>query len=232
MRISKRWWGAVVAVVVGSAAQAQIRFPEAKPKPGQPPPGQPAPPQTQPAPGQPAPQGRTAQPSQAGGLSPEQLRDLGDLSMHNQLAAQAAQLAAQRGSSEEVRRMGQKLNADHARIQHELQQLAAERQIDLDRLPRSPERERALQEHLRRLQSLSGPEFDRAFVSGMKDIKIAWEQSLKDFRERTPGQDAKLKKWVDDVENVAEEHKALARQTEQAIAGKGGQVQGRTPPRQ
>ena len=37
------------------------------------------------------------------------------------------------------------------------------------------------------------------------------------MRERTPGHDARLKKWLDDTENVAEAHLASARDAKRTL---------------
>jgi putative membrane protein len=224
MRLSKAWLA--VALLTAGVAQAEIKIP----RPGNPPPaGQPPPPAGQPPrPGQPGAPPAPSSQDQAG-LSSEQQQGLGVLNAENRLAIQAAQTASQRAASGEVKQMAQKMGQDHQRIQQQLQQLASERHIDLNKLPRATQREQEFAHRMQRWQSLSGPDFDRAFTSDMEALNVRWEQEMKDLRERTPGADAHLKKWLDDVENVAEDHKTLARKTQQAIGRQGQQVQARTP---
>ena len=59
---------------------------------------------------------------------------------------------------------------------------------------------------LGQLGTKSGEEFDRDFVTFVTRNDSSFVEALKHARDVTPGKDAVFKKWLDDVENVEEEH--------------------------
>jgi putative membrane protein len=174
---------------------------------------------TQPAPaqqsaGQPA-QGQTA-------LTEQQRAALGAVFVRNKLAIQAAEMAASRGASEEVKNLGRRLVDEHRRAETELTQLVAQRGGDVNALAPTPDRQR-IEGEIGQLGTKSGEEFDRAFVAFVTQNHPGFVQDLKHARDVTPGKDAAFKKWLDGYENLEEEHLSVARQLK-------SQRQARTPP--
>jgi len=102
------------------------------------------------------------------------------------------QLAAQKASSEEVKRFGQRMVDDHTRANEELKQVAAQKNIDVpQQLDAKDKATKA------RLEKLSGEQFDRAYMRNMlkdhqKDVaefermsKVAKDPAIKNFAEQT-----------------------------------------------
>jgi putative membrane protein len=90
---------------------------------------------------------------------------LKDAAMGSMTETQLGKLAAEKGSSENVKQFGQKLASDHAKAAEELKQVAAKENIQI---PESLDSKH--QSKVDKLSKLSGPEFDRAFVKDqMKD---------------------------------------------------------------
>jgi|SRR5215471_18356742 len=102
------------------------------------------------------------------------------------------QLAAQKASSEEVKRFGQRMVDDHTRANEELKQVAAQKNIDVpQQLDAKDKATKA------RLEKLSGEQFDRAYMKNMlkdhqKDVaefermsKMAKDPAIKNFAEQT-----------------------------------------------
>ena len=77
----------------------------------------------------------------------------------------ASQMAANRAVSPDVKAFAQKDVDDHVKVNDELKGIAAAQS-----LPLKPDLDGALQKKLDRLGKLSGPSFDKAYVSEMKSI--------------------------------------------------------------
>jgi putative membrane protein len=83
-----------------------------------------------------------------------------------------------------------------------------------------------IEDESRQVAARSGDDFDRGFISLVRDHGERIVDALKMAREATPGSDASLKKFLDDAENVEEDTLTAARQ----LYAK--RVQARTPPGQ
>jgi putative membrane protein len=180
--------------------------------------------QARPAPAPAAPQagGQQAQQGQAGQLSEDQRAALGGVRAHNELMTRAGEIAASRGSSQEVRDLGKQLADEHRQVDGELTELVKARGADLKSLPASglwPQ----LDSQVKALSDKSGEEFDRDFVAFMTQNGNTFVEALKRARDVTPGKDSQLKKWLDDAENLEEGYLARSRETKQ-------RRQARTPP--
>jgi putative membrane protein len=186
--------------------------PTTTPPPATPPTTQPAPPTTQPTP--------AAQPASA-----ELKSRLDRLHGHNVRIVEYARLASEKASSPRVKDLANKVAQQHHKMDVELAQLAAERGVQLEdaKAIASNPGQRSQVEALR---AKSGPEFDVAFMEFLAGDRERQVDEFKAVRDATPGKDAKLKKWVDDQENVMEEQRNLAREVR-----KEAQRQGRTPPK-
>jgi putative membrane protein len=115
------------------------------------------------------------------------------------------QLAAQKGQSQEVKDFGRRMVSDHTKANEHLQQVAQQEGITLpDRI--DPESQ-ALK---KKLEGLSGAEFDRVYMSNMvkdhtKDIQEFKEEASK-------GQDPAVKNFAQQTLPTLEEHLKLAKQ--------------------
>jgi putative membrane protein len=169
----------------------------------------------------PAPQAG-GQPGQAQQLTEEQRAALGVMWGRNKLAFQAGEMALTRGASDEVRHLGNVLTQAHRHIESVFTEHLRQRGTDPNALAAGPEQQR-IQGELGQLSTKTGEEFDREFVAFVTRNHVSLVEDLKRARDVTPGKDALLKKWLDDVENGEEDHLAQARQLK-------AKRQARTPP--
>ena len=219
MSIRKLAAALAVAAAVPVLAQAPSRPPwppqsARPPQPAQQPQAQPQP-APQPAPG--------AQAGQARALTPEQQQALAAVQAHHLATTMAADLATTRGSNDQVKNFGRWLANDHRRVQGELNALLKERGVaDPNALLASPDRQR-LEQEAQALGGRSGTDFDKAFIDFLNKNNPMFVEALKRARDVTPGQDARFKKFLDDVENLEEGHLSAARYVK-------SQRQARTPP--
>jgi len=102
---------------------------------------------------------------------------------------QLGKLAAEKASSDDVKKFGQRMVDDHSKANEELKQIASSKGIDLpDQLTG---KDKLLKE---RLSKLSGPSFDRVYMENMvKDHK----KDVADFnRESTSAKDPEVKQFA------------------------------------
>jgi putative membrane protein len=126
---------------------------------------------------------------------------------------QAAQLAASKAASPEVKSFATKLVDEHTTANNELVQLANARKVEL---PAGPPRSK--RNDIEKLGKLSGSEFDQQFVRevGIKDHETdikKFEKASKDVK------DPQLKAWVDKTLPHLREHLAMAQKLPQAAKG-------------
>jgi putative membrane protein len=112
-------------------------------------------------------------------------------------------LALEKAHGAGVKQLGQKLVDDHSKANQELKQLAQQKGLDL-----ADSTDKKADKHIEHLKSLSGAEFDRAFVQHMikdheKDIKKFETQAKK-------GKDAELKAFAEKCLPKLREHQAMA----------------------
>lgn len=118
------------------------------------------------------------------------------------------QLAAQKGSSEDVKQFGQKMVDDHTKLGDQMKQIAQQQGIS------APEglsgKDKALET---KLNSLSGDEFDKAYIKAMvKDH----QKDLSEFKkEASSGNDTSIKDAASQGAQVISEHLQMAEQMAQ-----------------
>src|SRR5215831_431044 len=142
----------------------------------------------------------TADTNQTGATSGKQSAGMGDTdSTFVKKAAQGGlaevelgQLAAQKASSEDVKKFGQRMVDDHTKANEQLKQVAAEKNIDVPQ--QLDAKDKATKAHL---EKLSGQQFDRLYMKDMvrdhqKDVagferesKIAKDPAIKNFAQQT-----------------------------------------------
>lgn len=194
------------ALLGGAAASAQVQ--------------RPSPPQPRPVPARPEAQPPAAAPAApAAQLTEDARRSLARIHLRKAFEVEVGQLAQQRGQAAEVKELGRRLEQEARRVDVELAGLVRERGVEVQTLA-LPEEERAPQaQMMARLQELQGEQLDRELVRSAIEMEQRLVQDLKDMRDRTPGEDARLKKWLDDAENVAEAQLAAARDTKRSLDG-------------
>lgn len=112
---------------------------------------------------------------------------------------QLGQLAAQKGSSEQVKDFGQKMVTDHTKLNEKMQPIAEKMGVKPpSKLSKKDQKE------LDKLNTLSGTDFDKEYLTYMvKDH----HQDLMEFRsEMQATQDPTLKTAVTEGEHVIDEH--------------------------
>ena len=139
-------------------------------------------------------------------------------------------LGAERGTTSNVKQYGQRLVDEHQRLDRELTEIAQKRGVAL----RPAEELAAQPEHLTPWQPViakSGLEFDRAYIDMLVTERENRVPELKQLRDQTPGSDAELKKWLDEMEVLMEKTRNEARDVRLAVrqAQQEQQRQGRTP---
>jgi putative membrane protein len=222
----------VAGLALAGQAQAQKNVPWTEP-PAQNPPAQTPPPATPPAATPPTtatppaatppvaatpPAGTPAATAATGQQAIEAIHQ------ENARTLEFARLVAERATSPKLKEYASRLVRDHERLDRELAQIAGERGIQLQSEQAALAANPAHRPGMDALRAKSGADFDQAAAQAIADEREREVAHLKQLRDATPGKDAKLKKWLDDAENVMEEHRNLARDVR-----KDTQRQARTP---
>ncbi|MFZ3341947.1 MAG: DUF4142 domain-containing protein [Terriglobales bacterium] len=119
-------------------------------------------------------------------------------------------LATEKGSSEDVKKFGQRMVTDHSKANEQLKQAASSQGIEL------PEhlsaKDKALKE---RLSKLDGPSFDKAYMASMvKDHKA----DVADFeKESDNGKDTAIKQFATSTLPTLKDHLAEAERIEPTV---------------
>jgi putative membrane protein len=123
-------------------------------------------------------------------------------------------LAADKASSDAVKRFGQRMVDDHSKANDELKALAQSKNIALS-LEMGPD-EKALRD---RLMKLSGPAFDQAYMKAMVSDHV---KDVNEVRiESKSGKDPDVKAWAAKTLPTLEEHLKMARDTNGAVGTSG-----------
>ena len=122
-------------------------------------------------------------------------------------------LAAERGSSDTVKKFGERMATDHGKAGEELAKLAQDKGVQL------PTGLDAKHKRLHdRLAKLSGADFDREY---MREMVRDHDADVKEFqKESKSAKDADLKSWVGKTLPVLEEHKKQAHEVYAGVGGK------------
>ena len=116
---------------------------------------------------------------------------------------EAGKLAAQRGSSEDVKKFGQHSVDHHTQLNDELMQLASKKGVTLPK--KMGKRE---QEALDKVAKLSGPAFDKAYLE--MEIKDHTKDLSVFQKETKDGKDPDVKAWAAKSVSAIEEHLKMA----------------------
>ncbi|HKB13156.1 MAG TPA: DUF4142 domain-containing protein [Vicinamibacterales bacterium] len=125
------------------------------------------------------------------------------------------QLVSEKGSSDEVKKFGQRMVTDHGKANDELKSLAQQKNItlptDLDA------KDQALYD---RLSKMSGAAFDRVY---MREMLTDHRKDVNEFKkESTSGKDPDVKAWAGKTLPTLEEHLKLAEDANKSVVGTSG----------
>lgn len=124
-------------------------------------------------------------------------------------------LAAEKGSSDQVKQFGQKMVDDHSKANEELKDLASKKGITLPDQPTS--KDKAMHD---RLSKLSGAEFDRAY---MKQMEKDHDKDVSEFRKASEkAKDEDIKQWAAKTLPTLQEHDRMAHDSMAALTGTSG----------
>jgi len=131
-------------------------------------------------------------------------------------------LAVEKASSDQVKQFGQRMVDDHGKANEELKTLAQQKNITVP--TDIGAKEKALRDHLTKL---SGPAFDRAYMSAMlSDHK----KDVGEFRvESTSGKDADIKAFAAKTLPTLEQHLKLAEDANKAVGTSGTMPSKKSP---
>jgi putative membrane protein len=123
-------------------------------------------------------------------------------------------LAAEKASSDQVKKFGQRMADDHSKANDELKTLAQSKHITLP--SEIGAEEKALRD---RLMKLSGPAFDQAYMKAMVSDHV---KDVNEFKvESKSGKDPEVKAWAAKTLPTLEEHLKLARSANGAVGTSG-----------
>jgi putative membrane protein len=121
------------------------------------------------------------------------------------------QLALEKGSSPAVKELGQRMIDDHTKANEELKSLAGKMS-----LPFPTEADTGSKATYDKLEKLSGPSFDKAYVKTMaKDHDAAVKVYKREIA--TAGVDSVVKEWAQKTLGVIEQHEQQVHQTKDAL---------------
>jgi putative membrane protein len=123
-------------------------------------------------------------------------------------------LAADKGSSSEVKQFGQKMVDDHSKANDQLKSLAANKNITLPAAMTAKDKALAA-----RLSKLSGAAFDRAY---MRAMVTDHQQDVNEFKmESKSGADPDVKSWASNTLPTLETHLKMAQDANRAVGTSG-----------
>jgi predicted outer membrane protein len=163
---------------------------------------------------------KAAQPTQAQKQFEQQT--LAKLHLINQHEIDAGNLAKERGQSDQVKNYGETLVTDHQQLDSNVTSFAERNEITLPgaqegkaQLDKMQQKHQAMAE---RLKSLSGAQFDRAFVTAMVQ---GHQQAIQQVRTAlNQAQDEQFKNLLTDTLPVLQKHLQLAQQLQGQTAGR------------
>jgi putative membrane protein len=175
-------------------------------------------------------QAATGKSGAAGKVDKDLQEKLEKLHAAHQAEVQMAQVAKQNAESPNVKQFAEQMETDHQRADQKLTQTAQSMGLNLEGKAFQKEQEKA-KEDMEKLQSKTGQEFDKEYMSHMvkdheKDVK-AVDSARKDAKK---GNHAELATLLDSAHTGMKGHLEHAKQIEKSLEkGGGAQRQGRTP---
>ena len=99
----------------------------------------------------------------------------------NQIDVDAGELAADKGSSEAVKKFGQLMVTDHTGVNKAATELATKLKVVPQRNATSDSLQKAADAHMKKLKGLSGAAFDRAYI----EHEVTFHQQVIDALDKT-----------------------------------------------
>ena len=133
------------------------------------------------------------------GLSPADQKFIKEAAEGGLAEVELGQLATEKGSSDDVKKFGQRMIDDHGKANDQLKQIASSKGVDLPSEPSA--KNKATKD---RLSKLSGEQFDKAYMTDMlQDHKI----DIAAFRrESTSGRDQDVKSFATQTLPTLQDH--------------------------
>jgi putative membrane protein len=127
----------------------------------------------------------------------------------NQAQVQMSQLAQQKSSSDDVKQFGQKMAQVHEQLSDQLKPIAKKLGVSEPKGPSKKDKQ-----EIERMQSLSGPEFDTAFIKAMMKEQ---QSDLKQFKDESQtAQDPNVQQVAKVDTPVLTQHLQILQQLAQA----------------
>ncbi len=148
-------------------------------------------------------------------------RHIREMAQADMAEIEAGKLALQKAQSDEVKQYAQQMVDDHTKRLDEMKQLAQSKGIEL---PTEPDRKH--QRLMKRLESASGENFDRAYLSAMvRDHRAALKVAQ---RAAKSAKDSDLKSSVQKAAPEIQDHLKMAQQLEKSEKSQKSSASGRT----
>lgn len=157
---------------------------------------------------------KAAVPATSTTLSPSDRKFIEETARGGVAEVELGKLAAQKGSSAEVKQFGQRMVDDHSKANDKLQQLASRKGVNVPN-----EMDAASKREYDKLQKLSGAGFDQEYIKAMVQDH---QKDVKDFqKEQKSAKDSDLKAFVTTTLPTLEEHLKLAQSDQAAVKSQG-----------
>jgi putative membrane protein len=119
-------------------------------------------------------------------------------------------MAQQKAASDQVKQFAARMVTDHSKANGELKQIASAKGVQLPTAPDDKHKK-----DMDRLQKMSGPAFDKAYMSHMVDDH---KHDVSEFKKQADsGRDADLKAFASKTLPVLQQHLQLAQTTNEAV---------------
>jgi putative membrane protein len=147
------------------------------------------------------------------GLTSAEKSFIKDAASGGEMEVQLGKVAQQKGTAQEVKDFGKKMETDHGQAGDELKALASQNNVELP-----AQLERKHQMTVDKLSKYTGADFDKKYMADMvsdhkKDIAKFKKASKK-------AKDPALKQWIDKTLPTLEQHLQLAESTAQKVGVK------------
>lgn len=131
-----------------------------------------------------------------------------------QMEVDLGKLAADKGSSDDVKKFGQTMVDDHSKANDELKALASSKGVDLTKAMDAGMKKTDAAK--KKLEGKSGADFDKAY---MKDMVSDHEKDVKEFEEASNNaEDGDLKAWAGKTLPTLQKHLEMAKDIQSKLA--------------
>lgn len=130
--------------------------------------------------------------SSAMGTTPSPAAILADLHMANQSEVELGKIAEQRAHSKDVKSFGKRMVKDHTALDRDAQSWASKNNVIIGAPPQDDAHQaemQKMQQLKQRLQTLTGPEFDRTYMQAMAEDHAKDLVKIRAFGEQTSDKD-------------------------------------------